>query len=72
LNPSASAGQNESGYNSFAKNSTKQRGKREDGNLVDAGVHGMKRSWDGFKLDMRFGGHKIGKKLERKLNSAIG
>jgi len=69
LNPSA--GQNESGYNSFAK-SSKQRGKREDGNLVDAGVHGMKRSWDGFKLDMRFGGHKIGKKLERKLNSAIG
>lgn len=40
--------------------------------MVDAGVHGMKRSWDGFKLDMRFGGHKIGKKLERKLNSAIG
>ncbi|GAA6022818.1 hypothetical protein JCM11491_006419 [Sporobolomyces phaffii] len=62
---------NESGYNKFAR-SDKQRGERKEGNVLDAGVHGMKRSWDGFKLDMRFGAHKVGKKVSRKVTSAIG
>jgi hypothetical protein len=62
---------NESGYNKFAR-SDKQRGDRNEGNVLDAGVHGMKRSWDGFKLDMRFGTHKLGKKMSRKVTSAIG
>jgi hypothetical protein len=61
---------NESGYNKFAR-TDKQRGERGD-NLLDSGVHGMKRSWDGFKLDMRFGAHKVGKKMTRKVTSAIG
>lgn len=40
-----------SGYNQFAS----ARPARTEGTLVDAGVHGMKRSWDGFKLEMKFG-----------------
>ncbi|GAA5932778.1 uncharacterized protein JCM15063_002200 [Sporobolomyces koalae] len=62
---------NESGYNKYA-NSNKQGGDRTEGNVLDAGVHGMKRSWDGFKLDMRFGAHKVGKKVGRKVTSALG
>ncbi|GAA5958112.1 hypothetical protein JCM3765_002817 [Sporobolomyces pararoseus] len=61
---------NESGYNKFAR-SDKQRGERKEGNVLDAGVHGMKRSWDGFKLDMRFGAHKVGKKVSRKLTTTL-
>lgn len=61
---------NESGYNKFAR-SDKQRGERKEGNVLDAGVHGMKRSWDGFKLDMRFGAHKVGKKVSRKVTSTL-
>ncbi|GAA6062452.1 hypothetical protein JCM10212_005355 [Sporobolomyces blumeae] len=61
---------NESGYNKYARDS-KTRPPKMDGNMLDAGVHGMKRSWDGFKLDMRFGAHKMAKKLDRKVNSAI-
>lgn len=37
-----------SGYNTYLAPKT-------DGTLMDAGVHGMKRSWDGFKLEMKFG-----------------
>jgi hypothetical protein len=40
-----------SGYNQYAST----RPMRTEGTLVDAGVHGMKRSWDGFKLEMKFG-----------------
>ncbi|GAA5848217.1 hypothetical protein JCM8547_004447 [Rhodosporidiobolus lusitaniae] len=40
-----------------------------DGSALDAGMHGMKRSFDGFKLDMKFGAHKVGKKLTRTLNN---
>lgn len=39
-----------SGYNTFLP-------PRTEGSLMDAGVHGMKRSWDGFKLEMKFGEH---------------
>ncbi|GAA5894443.1 hypothetical protein JCM5296_005101 [Sporobolomyces johnsonii] len=61
-------GANESGYNKYAST----RPPKLDGSALDAGVHGMKRSWDGFKLDMRFGAHKLGKKVSRKVNSALG
>ncbi|GAA5910274.1 uncharacterized protein JCM6883_001137 [Sporobolomyces salmoneus] len=71
LSLGGTANPNESGYNKFAR-SEKQRGDRQEGNVLDAGVHGMKRSWDGFKLDMRFGAHKVGKKVSRKVTSAIG
>ncbi|KAL8293204.1 hypothetical protein RQP46_000898 [Phenoliferia psychrophenolica] len=56
-----------SGYNQFAST----RPERLDGTVLDAGVHGMKRSWDGFKLEVKFGARGAGKKLERKLRSVI-
>lgn len=71
LSLGATTNPNESGYNKFAR-TDKQRGDRAEGNVLDAGVHGMKRSWDGFKLDVRFGAHKMGKKMSRKVTSAIG
>lgn len=40
-----------SGYNQYASS----RPPKLDGTALDAGVHGMKRSWDGFKLEMKFG-----------------
>lgn len=40
-----------SGYNQYAST----RPPKLDGTALDAGVHGMKRSWDGFKLEMKFG-----------------
>jgi hypothetical protein len=36
------------GYNSYLA-------PRNEASLMDAGVHGMKRSWDGFKLEVKFG-----------------
>ena len=57
----------ESGYNKLGS----MRPPRTDGSAVDAGVHGMKRQWDGFKLDMRFGAHKAASKVSRKLNSIV-
>lgn len=63
----------ESGYNKAAKaaRASSTRPPKMDGTALDAGMHGLNRSWDGFKLDMRFGAHKVSKKLVRKLNSAI-
>lgn len=63
----------ESGYNKAAKaaRAPSTRPPKMDGTALDAGMHGLNRSWDGFKLDMRFGAHKVSKKLVRKLNSAI-
>lgn len=40
-----------SGYNSFASS----KPLRTDGKLLDGGAHDLKRSWDGFKLEMKFG-----------------
>lgn len=73
LNDSAGAA-NESGYNKAVKagHVSSTRPPKLDGTALDAGMHGLTRSWDGFKLDMRFGAHKVGKKVSRKLNSAIG
>ncbi|GAA5978422.1 hypothetical protein JCM10908_004348 [Rhodotorula pacifica] len=74
LNDTAS-NPNESGYNKAVKAGhavSSTRPPKMDGTALDAGMHGLTRSWDGFKLDMRFGAHKVGKKVSRKLNSAIG
>lgn len=74
LNDSAS-NPNESGYNKAVKAGhavPSTRPPKLDGTALDAGMHGLTRSWDGFKLDMRFGAHKVSKKVARKLNSAIG
>lgn len=57
----------ESGYNKLGS----MRPPRVEGSAVDAGVHGMKRQWDGFKLDMRFGAHKAASKVTRKINNII-
>lgn len=46
-----------SGYNQYASS----RPPKLDGSALDAGVHGMKRSWDGFKLEMKFGVRKVKK-----------
>ncbi|KAM0753847.1 hypothetical protein T439DRAFT_377977 [Meredithblackwellia eburnea MCA 4105] len=54
-----------SGYNQFAST----RPPKLDGSALDAGVHGMKRSWDGFKLEMKFGARGVGRKFERKLRN---
>ncbi|BGP13749.1 hypothetical protein JCM10213v2_001687 [Rhodosporidiobolus nylandii] len=63
----------ESGYNKAVKaghgSAKSMRPPKLDGSALDAGVHGMKRSFDGFKLDMRFGAHKVGKKLSRAMNA---
>lgn len=74
LNDTAS-NPNESGYNKAVKAGhavSSTRPPKMDGTALDAGMHGLTRSWDGFKLDMRFGAHKVSKKVARKLNSAIG
>ncbi|GAA6047642.1 hypothetical protein JCM3770_001604 [Rhodotorula araucariae] len=73
LGGSGSGAAGESGYNKAAKaaRASATRPPKLDGTALDAGMHGLNRSWDGFKLDMRFGAHKVGKKLSRKLNSAI-
>ncbi|BGO89475.1 hypothetical protein NBRC10512v2_001432 [Rhodotorula toruloides] len=42
-----------------------------DGSAMVAGMHGMQRSFDAFKLDTRFAAHKVGKKISRKLNSFL-
>ncbi|GAA5822777.1 hypothetical protein JCM11251_004377 [Rhodosporidiobolus azoricus] len=63
---------NESGYNKAVKaghGGLSIRPAQLDGSALDAGVHGMKRSWDGFKLDMRLSARKTGTKLSRKLNA---
>lgn len=52
-----------SGYNQTASNRPAQL----EGTALDAGVHGMKRSYDGFKLELSFGAHKVKKKLARKI-----
>lgn len=54
-----------SGYNQFASTRPPQL----DGSALDAGVHGMKRSWDGFKLEVKFGAHKVSKKISRKITN---
>lgn len=54
-----------SGYNQFASNRPPQM----DGTTLDAGVHGMKRSWDGFKLEIKFGARRAKKSGE--LSSSI-
>ncbi|GAA6004696.1 hypothetical protein JCM10207_000985 [Rhodosporidiobolus poonsookiae] len=63
-------GANESGYTKAIKNGhgSSIRPAKLDGSALDAGVHGMKRSFDGFKLDVKFGLHKAGKKMTRKIN----
>ncbi|GAA5862188.1 hypothetical protein JCM3774_004815 [Rhodotorula dairenensis] len=75
LNDSSASNPNESGYNKAVKAGhavPSTRPPKMDGTALDAGMHGLTRSWDGFKLDMRFGAHKVSKKVSRKLNSAIG
>ncbi|GAA5986727.1 hypothetical protein JCM11641_007754 [Rhodosporidiobolus odoratus] len=64
-------GGTESGYTKAIKagHAPSMRPPKMDGSALDAGVHGMKRSFDGFKLDVKFGAHKMGKKLSRKLNA---
>lgn len=52
-----------SGYNQYASSRPNQL----EGTALDAGVHGMKRSFDGFKLDVGFAAHKVKKKLARKI-----
>lgn len=52
-----------SGYNQFASS----RPPKLDGTVMDAGVHGLKRSWDGFKLEVKFGAHKASNKVARKI-----
>lgn len=49
-----------SGYNAFASS----RPERLEGTALDAGVHGMKRSWDGFKLEVKFGARRAKKSGE--------
>ncbi|BGP37776.1 hypothetical protein JCM10449v2_001698 [Rhodotorula kratochvilovae] len=73
LGGSGSGAAGESGYNKAARaaKASAMRPPKLDGTALDAGMHGLNRSWDGFKLDMRFGAHKVGKKLSRKINSAI-
>lgn len=46
-----------SGYNAYASS----RPERLEGTALDAGVHGMKRSWDGFKLEVKFGARRAKK-----------
>ena len=46
-----------SGYNQYASS----RPDRLEGTTLDAGVHGMKRSWDGFKLEVKFGARRAKK-----------
>ena len=49
-----------SGYNQYASS----RPDRLEGTTLDAGVHGMKRSWDGFKLEVKFGARRAKKSGE--------
>ncbi|SCZ96614.1 BZ3500_MvSof-1268-A1-R1_Chr4-4g07480 [Microbotryum saponariae] len=60
------------GYNKYALKEASTRPPNMEGTALDAGVHGMKRSWDGFKLEMKFGTHKVGKKISRKLTNSLG
>ncbi|GJN88698.1 hypothetical protein Rhopal_001664-T1 [Rhodotorula paludigena] len=70
LSMSGAAG-GESGYNKAAKSGhgASARPPKLDGSALEAGMHGLNRSFAEFKLDMRFGAHKVGKKLTRKLNA---
>lgn len=53
-----------SGYNQAASS---MRPPNMDGTALDAGVHGLKRSFQGFKLETKFGIHKMQKKVARKI-----
>ncbi|KAK4058817.1 hypothetical protein OIO90_000263 [Microbotryomycetes sp. JL221] len=67
-----------SGYNTYVTRQQRERDEKSirqpklDGTALQAGMHGTKRSMDAFKLEMKFGAHKIGSKMKRKINSAIG
>ena len=56
-----------SGYNQYASS----RPDRLEGTTLDAGVHGMKRSWDGFKLEVKFGARRAKKSGQSRTRSII-
>ncbi|KAK4053828.1 hypothetical protein OIV83_001484 [Microbotryomycetes sp. JL201] len=79
LGAEASNMNSSSGYNSYAarklqKDEMSIRQPKTDGTALQAGLHGTKRSMDAFKLEMKFGkcAHKLGNKMKRRINNAIG
>lgn len=77
LGPDSTAGTGgagQSGYDKAVKAghaASSTRPPKLDGSAMGAGMHGLQRSFDAFKLDTRFAAHKVGKKLSRKLNSVL-
>ncbi|BGP05912.1 hypothetical protein JCM10049v2_001731 [Rhodotorula toruloides] len=75
LGPDSTAGgAGQSGYDKAVKAghaSSSTRPPKMDGSAMGAGMHGLQRSFDAFKLDTRFAAHKVGKKISRKLNSVL-
>ncbi|BGP29943.1 hypothetical protein JCM10296v2_001695 [Rhodotorula toruloides] len=75
LGPDPTAGgAGQSGYDKAVKAghaSSSTRPPKMDGSAMGAGMHGLQRSFDAFKLDTRFAAHKVGKKISRKLNSVL-
>ncbi|KAM0792336.1 hypothetical protein ACM66B_005019 [Microbotryomycetes sp. NB124-2] len=77
LGAEASNMNSSSGYNSYAarklaKDELSIRQPKTDGTALQAGLHGTKRSMDAFKLEVKFGAHKLGNKMKRRINNAIG
>ncbi|KAI5478585.1 hypothetical protein MNV49_004844 [Pseudohyphozyma bogoriensis] len=61
----AISGEGTTGYNKLES----IRAPKMDGSALAAGTHGLKRSWDGFKLETKFGLRSATKKVERKLRA---